>query len=250
MKTTIIISNQDKASLNIEQELKKLTLPKNVSIHHVEESIYAENIDKTLNSDLIIFATKHQSQQERKTLSIHIPGNWDKAEFGGKPKKICPTIPSFFKTLFLNLNKNNDSNYELTTEQVHHGPYLETPVIFIEIGTTKTQWTDKLPAKIIAKTLIETLSKPYKTYKSILLLGGQHYNQKANNVLLETEYTISYICAKHSLPALNEDLLNQCIQKSKEPTEFILLDWKGLGSNKEHVKTLLESLNIGYKRSL
>ena len=53
-----------------------------------KESIYCENLDREINADILIFATKHQSGAGTKSLSVHIPGNFGKAEMGGKEKLI------------------------------------------------------------------------------------------------------------------------------------------------------------------
>ena len=55
-----------------------------------EDSIFAKALDKREefhDHDFFIFATKHQSQEHRKTFSLHAPGNWDKNELGCKEGK-------------------------------------------------------------------------------------------------------------------------------------------------------------------
>ena len=85
MEKTIIISKKDPASLNIKEELDTL----NIRTYEVEEEpIYAENIDKKVKADFFIFATKHSSEKGINSLSIHVPGNWYKADLGGKEKNI------------------------------------------------------------------------------------------------------------------------------------------------------------------
>ena len=33
-----------------------------------------------------------------------------------------------------------DEEYDLTLETTHHGPVLSTPTLYIEIGSTESQW--------------------------------------------------------------------------------------------------------------
>ena len=51
------------------------------------------------------------------------------------------------------------------------------------------------------------------------------------------------------LPYLTKELLKQAINKTKEKVDFILLDWKGLGTEKLKIKEILKNLNIEYKKT-
>ena len=44
-------------------------------------------------------------------------------------------------------------------------------------------------------------------------------------------------------------MLKQAIEKTYEKVDFVLLDWKGLGKEKQRIKSILEELNIEYKRT-
>lgn len=77
--------------MNIAGFLEKEDLSKyNAKLYLIEkESIYNENIDKEIEAEQFIFATKHQSSQGVHSLSCHSPGNWSIAEAGGENKKLC-----------------------------------------------------------------------------------------------------------------------------------------------------------------
>ncbi|HUS50913.1 MAG TPA: D-aminoacyl-tRNA deacylase, partial [Candidatus Paceibacterota bacterium] len=162
MKFAIVCSSKDEAGKNIFKQIHE-NFP--MLSHYLltdKDTIYADNIDKTLlkDYDFIIFATKHQSQEHNKYFSVHAPGNWPDAEpkFGGKPGKICPTSSLFLKHIFKILNKNSkESEYSCTLECTHHGPYIEKPCCFIEIGSTISEWKDKHAGKIIAETIKQSI---------------------------------------------------------------------------------------------
>lgn len=247
METVIIISKKDIASLNIKDHLTKF----NLNICTIEkESIYAENIDKEIKADLFIFATKHQSKTGIPSLSVHSPGNWSKAEFGGKDKTLCRAPASLLKTAFLEINKlKQDLNYEVVMEITHHGPFLEKPCMFIEIGSSSPQWKDKLAGEVIANAINNIVSKPTEKYRIALGIGGLHTCPNFNKILLNTDIALGHICPKYMLPHLTEDLISQAIEKTQEKVDFILLDWKGLGKEKQRVKEMLNNLNLEYKRT-
>ena len=235
MKYAVIVSKQDQAGMNIanfieERDDLKLFIRE-------EDSVNCENIDKEIQAEMFIFATRHSSEKGTPALSVHFPGNFSKADFGGKERKLCKTNASLQKEFYLKLKELHDG--EVTLEVTHHGPYLEKPCIFIEIGSTEKEWVNEEYGKIIAKTISE-VTKGYKKYKVVAGIGGGHYPRTMNKLLERTEYAIAHICPKYHLENLNEDLIKQMLNSEK--VEFVVVDWKGLGNHKEKVKQLLEGI--------
>jgi len=257
MDFAIVASKKDKAGMNIVEELKKLS---NLPIYLTEkEIIYAENIDEEIEkektkTDFVIFASKHASQQQRKTLSCHAPGNWEKAEFGGKERQVCRTSAFFLKHLFQTLNEQaKNSEYEVTLEVTHHGPYIEKPCCFIEIGSSEKEWQDKKAGKIIAETIkksIETFNREkLGKWKAAIGIGSRHYCPNFNKIQLNSDIAIGHIIPQYAFP-ITEEMLKEAVNKTEEQIPFALIDWKGLRS-KERQETirLLNQLNIKYKRT-
>ena len=254
MKFAVVASEKDEAGKNIFKHIHENFPMLN---HYLirEDTIYAENIDKTLlkNYDFIIFASKHASEKKVKAFSIHAPGNWHKAELGGKNETVCKTSALFMKHIFQILNKNNYlRDYHTTLECTHHGPYIEKPCLFIEIGSSEKEWKDAKAGEIIAKTIAEAIKTQEKIKKQdwspCLIIGGGHYNQAANKIMLRTNYAVGHICPKYMLEYLDENLINEAINKTIPKPEIILLDWKGLGQYKQKVKDLLEKMGLKYQR--
>mgnify|MGYP001601777013 CR=1 FL=1 len=242
MKYSIIIA-QDPAGQNI----KRFLLPLKVPFHEVEEkSIFCENIDTRINADIFIFATTHRAASGKPSLTVHAIGNWDTADLGGQKKKLVPAPASLMKDLFLALKRRHKG--DVTIEATHHGPFLKKPVCFIEIGSSEKEWNDKRLGRIIAETLAHVVGKE-KKYKTIALLGGGHYSPEANKILERTEYAIGHICPKYKLAALDENTLLQMYERNLEKIDFFVLDWKGMGAEKERVLTLLEKLHLPWKKS-
>ena len=159
-KYLIVASKKDKAGINITTALSQFG---DFNFYLREEEIISdENLDhEKLNQyDLIIFASKHSSEKGGKTLSVHPVGNWRASELGGKAGKICKSSALFQKQMFEKLHKNAEEHsikeYQITMECTHHGPYLEKPCVFIEIGSSETEWNDRRAAFVIAKTISET----------------------------------------------------------------------------------------------
>jgi len=265
MKIAIIITTPDFAGLNIKERLLEnydfIELNEKFDTHNIYEyknikiyttdkrCVHCEDFDKEIDADLFLFPTTHRSEAGVKSLSIHTQGNWGKAELGGKDGTLG-VAPSFYlKEFFIELNKQGkDLSYEITVECTHHGPEIDKPTVFLEIGTSEVQWKDEKAALAIARTIINVLNKKMKSYKSCILVGGGHYNQTANEIMLNTEYAVGHICPKYVLENIDEKMLKQAIEKTIPKPEIVILDWKGLGQYKEKVKELLEKVGIKYER--
>jgi len=246
----IVASKLDKAGINISTNLSQFG---NFNFYLVDnEIIKTENLDlEKINSyDFIIFASKHQSIKGEKTLSIHSPGNWNKAEFGGKDFEVCKTSALFQKQLFEKL-KNvkeefNLKNYELTLECTHHGPLINKPCVFVEIGPTETEWKDRKAGFVVAKAISEII-KDFKEnpYNEIAIgIGGPHYCPNFNKIQMDSNIAISHIIPQYALP-LTEEMVQNAIAGTDEDIDLFLIDWKGLG-NAEQRNQAMEVLNKFY----
>ncbi len=245
----IITSKQDLAGINIAEELKKEDLEKyNAELYEIDEKpVYAEGIDKKIKADLFIFGTKHSSKSGIPSLSVHSPGNWGKAELGGKERKlvICPAF--YLKEALIFLEKNNSINFDVVQECTHHGPYLEKPCLFIEIGSTEEQWKNKQAAEIIAKAIMHIIKKRPKKYKTAFGIGGLHTTPNFKKIVLESDVALGHVCPAYNLENLNEDNIKEAIEKTEPKASLIILDWKGLKKHKEKVKALIEKIENDYE---
>ena len=265
----IIASKKDKAGVNITTALSQFRKnpiwnstqdAKGFDFYLRDEEIISDknlDIKKINNYDFIIFASKHQSEAGGKTLSIHAPGNWREVsnDFGGKSGKICLTSALFLKQTFEILNKNvkeSDLDYQVTLECTHHGPLIEKPCMFIEIGSREEQWNDRRAAFVIAKTINEIIENfEENTYREIAVgIGGPHYCPNFNKIQLNSNVAISHIIPQYVFP-ISEEMVKEAIIKTDEEIDFFVLDWKGLGNSEERqrVISILERNYINYKKT-
>lgn len=255
-KILIIASKKDKAGINITTQLSQFG---NYKFYLVEEeAIYTKNLDLTkINEyDFIIFASQHQSKKNEKALTIHVPGNWRLAEYGGESGKVCSTSAVFLKQAFELLNKNaiehHLDNFKITLEATHHGPLIEKPCMFIEIGSTETEWINRRAGFVVAKTIkeiIETFKE--NPYNEIAIgIGGPHYCPGFNKIQLKSNTAISHIIPSYALP-ITEEMILEAINKTQEQVDFVLLDWKGIRTKqeRENIIKILENNYIQWKKT-
>jgi D-aminoacyl-tRNA deacylase len=246
----IVASKLDKAGINITTNLSQFG---NFDFYLVDKDIiYTENLDlsRLNNYDFIIFASKHKSEKGGKTLSIHAPGNWGKAEFGGKNNEICKTSALFQKQLFEKIKKIKEEfrldHYDLTLECTHHGPLINKPCVFVEIGATEIEWRDRKAGFVIAKAIASTIEEfKDNPYNEIAIgIGGPHYCPNFNKIQLNSNIAISHIIPQYALP-ITEETIQKAIVGTEEDVDLFLIDWKGLGNSEMRNQTI-EVLNKFY----
>ena len=221
-----------------------------IVLHISENSLLdLDNLDeKYPNSSCYIFLSQHRSQANIPALTCHSTGNFNNNDFGGKERELEICYPWIKKQYFIELNKKKDtvSNYDITIETTHHGPTsLKKPVLFVEIGSTKEQWTDKSAAETVCSSLFTVLTRKPELCKKVAVgLGGNHYPTKFNNILLESEYGLGSIAAKHDLPHLDNSMIVQMMQKNIEKVTCVIIDAKGLGKEKSRILSALDEVGI------
>jgi D-aminoacyl-tRNA deacylase len=265
-KYLIVANKNDKAGINITTQLSQFrenpvfsSMKQSSSFDFYlvdDEIIYTENLDleKINQYDFIIFASKHKSEKKEKTLAIHAPGNWRQNELGGEKGKVCKTSALFQKQIFEKLKNNvrvhDLKDYKVTLECTHHGPLIDKPCIFIEIGSTEIEWEDRRVGFIIAKT-IRDIIKDFKEnpYNEVAIgIGGTHYCPNFNKIQLNSNIALSHIIPQYVLP-LTEEMIKDALDKTEEEVDFALLDWKGLGNSeqRQQVIEILDKLYVRYK---
>jgi len=267
MKFAVISSTKDIASVNIKESLLKLfdfketdekfednnvfkLENKDIFLYTTnQEIIHCEDIDKSMEADFFLFISKHQSASGISSLSVHGLGNWGKAELGGKDRKLCISPALYLREAMLKLMElGKETGYEIIQEVTHHGPYLEKPVMFIEIGSSEKQWKEKNAAEIIAKTSMHILTKEPEKARIAFGIGGLHHTPSFRKTYSQG-IALGHVCPKYNLHNLNEEMIKQAIEKTMGRTDFALLDWKGLGTEKQCIIDILNKLNLHYKKT-
>ncbi len=276
MKIAIIVSKKDKGGMNIKQRLierhgffesdqvfekEKVLISKenkDVGLYVIEnETIYSENLDTRINAELFIFATKHKSAAKIPSLCVHTPGNWGKAEYGGKDRQLCFAPAWLLREGYLRLKKyalEKNLGFDVVVEVTHHGPYLKKPCMFIEIGSTEQEWIKKEPAEIIADVIMELVKIDFsKQDECFIGIGGLHTSDNFLKVIEKSNLSPSHICPKYALENFDENMFKQAIEKTYGKVKYIILDWKGMGAEKERIKQFVAKLglqlNIEVKRT-
>lgn len=254
-KFLIVGSKEDPASRNIIMHLMEFG---GFDFDIIEGSMLNEknlNQEKIKKYDLVIFASKHSSEKKEKTLSVHSPGNWNEIWGGGLPNRVCPVSAQFNKHLFQKLKKHQEESkltkYKVTLECTHHGPLIDRPAVFIEIGSSEMDWKDRGAGFCVAKAIREAIETwKENPYEEIAIgIGGPHYCPSFNKLQLNSNVGISHIIPKYVKP-ITEEMILEALNNTIEDVDFAILDWKGLGKAEERNKVIeiLEKNYIHWKK--
>ena len=220
------------------------------------------NFEKTnLKPDFLIFASRHTSKTARPAFLVHTTGNWgSNSDFGGKPHDLSKTSALFHKASFISLKEQislfNISNFSLDIEVTHHGPtVLETPLIFIELGSSRKEWINDEVGELVANAVVNSIFKYLiikedKNQQVGLGFGGTHYAPNFNRLVTNRNLAMSFICPKYYIQELDENLIELMISNTLEKVDYFIIDWKGTNSDdKKHLIPLLEKFDIPIKKS-
>jgi len=187
------------------------------------------------------------------SLTVHAPGNWGKAEMGGRKGELDIAAAAMIKSGLNELNKKvaeEKLKYDVIQEATHHGPYLEKPCMFIEIGSSESAYNDEKAGKVIAATVMKILESSEYNVTTAVAIGGMHHTPNFKDIQLSTNIAIGHVCPKYRLGELNAEQLQQAIDKTwPKKAELVIVDWKGLGENKEKVKRLLDESGVEWKKT-
>ncbi|MGD0645001.1 MAG: D-aminoacyl-tRNA deacylase [Candidatus Bathyarchaeia archaeon] len=270
----IVASNKDTASLNIKQQIlnhypfnktsetfqqgpkyaadikgKKLTL-----VTLSEESIKAQNLPECFqDAKLIVFISRHSSASGKPTLSVHTPGNFADAELGGLPRTIsispATAMHDALKAL-MHYKEELNLDYEISYECTHHGPSINVPAMFVELGSSPAQWNDSKAASAVAHAAMSAIANfSTRSTSAVVGIGGTHYNQKFTRMALANEVVFGHMVPKYAVSIIDYEILSQCIEKTLEKASSAILDWKGIRSqDKPKLLSVLQNVGLSFKK--
>jgi D-aminoacyl-tRNA deacylase len=200
---------------------------------------------------LLVFLSRHSSSKGIPTLSVHTPGNLSEAKFGGKPRRVSISPAGAMKNALLELAKLRDTrglDYEVSYECTHHGPSLDVPTMFVELGSSPKQWRDAEAAEVVAHAAMAALSGESR-FSVVVGIGGPHYNKKFTETALTTQRAFGHIIPKYALEEVDVQMIRQCVERTVETVDVVVLDWKGIkGADKPKVLSALEEVGVPLER--
>lgn len=209
-------------------------------------AIEADWLEEKYEYDGFVFLSKHAAESGVLALTCHSTGNFSEAKFGGKTRQLAVPHPHLQKQYIQSLwKRNNDfSDFQITIEATHHGPTnLNKPALFVEIGTTEKQWNDTELCNSIAKIVVDVLQSERKKFPVAICFGGTHYPEKFTKELIDGRFALGTVMPKHALDFLDEQLFSHIMERNNT-ARAALLDWDGMGQNKQKVLDFLSKTDL------
>jgi len=197
-----------------------------------------------------IVLSPHKSKENRPAITVHIPGNPCNALFYGKEKTLNISNPLIFYRLYIEtykLIKENGLNIELTYEADHHGPTIDKPILFYELGSSEKEWDNEELCNLMANAIKNVISSKENPSFIACYFGGNHYAKRCNDLTLKYGYAFSHIIAKYNISCLDKDVFIQALNKSTAEKDIILIEKKIIKEEREKIIGWAEELNVEYK---
>ncbi len=219
-----------------------------------EESVKAQSLTNSFDElDLVVFISRHSSESGTPTLSVHTPGNLGKAELGGLPRRVSISPANAMRNalrMMARLRSEMQLSYDVSYECTHHGPSLDVPTMFVELGSSAAQWNDPVGAEAVAQAAMEAVSAfGVSQAKAVLGIGGPHYNSKFTRIALENDLAFGHIIPKYAIEGIDIEIIRHCVDRTLEKVDNAILDWKGIrGENKVSLVKMLTEIGLPFEK--
>jgi len=268
----LLWTQDDPASLRIAQFLRQLygsvvSQPRNAhygpldwmhewgaALCEVKGSLLnADYADRTVKAhagmafDRALFLSKHSAESGRASFTIHPVGNWGKdAKLGGKPHTLAPSDPEALRNLFVTLAAEAaPTGIAVTLESTHHGPLMDIPSLFVEVGSTKAEWENEDYCFTLARAIVRGYLEPTFTAENnaAVGLGGGHYHPLPGDAVRKNGAAFGHLLPRHAFAEANEAVLGQAVRLSH--AKRYLADPRGADAKElARIVAVLESLGL------
>ncbi len=246
----LVSSHQDPAGTHIHdaicQQLKHHSdISGRYHHHRTKERLinwfYDPNAFIQQNPDIILFLSRHASKNPKPLLTVHVTGNYCKADLGGKPGCLTIAHPSMMHAILKNLFLYAPTGYGVSYEVTHHGPTgLSLPSFFVEIGSTQDEWNDIAAANAVARAVLD--AQPISVIPMIGF-GGTHYAIRQTELALQSRAAFGHIVPSRQIGDINKDMVITMAEMTNAAAAYI--DKKSLSRIEiERIKSILSDLSL------
>jgi D-aminoacyl-tRNA deacylase len=171
--------------------------------------IHDERLDARLPKSLqergitMVFPSVHRSEQNVACLTVHPLGNpGAESEVGGRPESWVPSDPPLMVAALRALAESAPSiGLAASYEATHHGPYLELPAFFAEIGFGTAPGPDDEAVRVLADALANLT--PVEGDRVALAVGGGHYAPHFTDLALRRRWAFGHLVSRHAFEVMS-----------------------------------------------
>jgi D-aminoacyl-tRNA deacylase len=174
-------------------------------------------------------------------LTVHVTGNFRKAELGGEPRTLAPAEAGMMQATLRSLAKHCPEGYRVSYEVTHHGPTaLTLPSFFVEIGSTEREWDDPVAGRAVAESVLSAIPQ---APVPLIGFGGTHYAVRETEIALATRGAFGHIAHTRETAGLDREMIRMMAEKSGAVAAYI--DRKSLArTDLDRIAGILEAEGI------
>jgi len=222
-----------------------------INKHHLD----VDDIDKTVSAALripapstVVYLSRHRSESGLRTLTVHPIGCYGKADYGGKEGTLVPSAPgpmTHALRLIHERTKARELDFKVSFETTHHGPYLETPTFYIEIGSEEKAWAEVPPAEVLASVVLDVIKAAPDDKDPVAIgVGGGHYAPRFTDLARKKRISFGHMVPGYALEKATEEALAQAYKKTPR-VSLVYFHRKALkGAEYDRLKTIFESMGL------
>lgn len=162
----------------------------------------------------LVFPSLHRSERNVLCLTVHPLGNFgDSAEVGGRPRVLVPTDPRrMTSALRILAERGVGIGFSATFEATHHGPELELPAMFVEIG----YGTEPAPPPAAVRVLADAIPRLESGDgdRIALAVGGGHYAPHFTDLAIKRRWAFGHIISRYALASLDAAMARTALEQS------------------------------------
>lgn len=213
------------------------------------DPVYFED-DHSKLFDSIVFVSKHSGKSDEPRLTVHVPGNLSgEAVLGGRPYELGLADPSRVKAALQALAEAARTmgleDWHVSMEGTHHGPTsLRSPVTFVEIGSSESEWSNPMAGKALAVGAWAAALGRGKGRVGVGF-GGDHYCTRLTKVALSCKIAVGHVIPRYQFSKVRFETIALAFERTNGDPPLGIVDWKGLkGKERRILLGFLKELNV------
>ncbi|MCL1978911.1 MAG: D-aminoacyl-tRNA deacylase, partial [Methanomassiliicoccaceae archaeon] len=190
----------------------------------------------------VVFMSRHSAASGEASLTVHPIGNFHENRFGGRERTLVRSNPALMTDALRRIARYNDmENFRVCFEVTHHGPWLDKPTFFIEIGSDERNWGNERAADILSDVILDMGPNDYDTAVGV---GGGHYAPRFTEVALGFGINFGHMLPNYQMEGAGDDDILRMVKEACEASEtkLVYMHRKSLkGPEERRISELIRS---------
>ncbi len=181
-----------------------------------------EDLDKEAEAfgvrvDSVIIMSKHSAKSGKPALTAHPIGNYHEADYGGRERTLVKASAAAMSDAIRRIKTYcTDPGVQTCYEVTHHGPWLDRPTFYIEIGSDESHWGDLPSAELLARVITEL--EPHDEYRTLVGIGGGHYAPRFTEAVMSNKVNFGHMLPNYQIEGRDDEDIARMIKDACEAT--------------------------------